>query len=192
MLLDPIRTGDRRAFAAAIVGFTVATLYQYHGPGVGVAAVLYLAIPLAAGWAILRAPPHRLGISLGDWRFGLPVSLAACVAVVPILWLSSRNLRGLYPYVPPHLFLVYYFSLEFLWRGYFQIGLGDRIGALDALMIQVGAACLVHWGKPEMETLASLVSGTLFGLLAWRTRSILWPTLIHWWIGVFNQYLCAA
>ena len=206
-MFDPVRRGDRHVLMAALVGFACAAAHRYQGQPpafdvrwLGASLLFYFAIPLATAWLLLGTRARNLGLTLGEWRFGLQSFLAAAAVTTPVIWLASRNpnVQAQYPQVHTDHFwpwatfmLIDYFALEFLWRGYFQIGLGDRIGPLNALMIQVGAACLVHWNKPEAETLASIVTGTYFGLLSWRTRSMVWPMLIHAWMGILIEYLCS-
>ena len=38
---------------------------------------------------------------------------------------------------------------------------------------------LAHLGKPAVETLTTVFGGYAFGWIAWRTRSFLYPVLIH-------------
>jgi membrane protease YdiL (CAAX protease family) len=40
----------------------------------------------------------------------------------------------------------------------------------------------IHLGKPEIETLSTLIGGLLYGWLDWRTGSVLWSGLAHTWI----------
>ncbi|MCJ7711549.1 MAG: CPBP family glutamic-type intramembrane protease, partial [Chloroflexi bacterium] len=40
----------------------------------------------------------------------------------------------------------------------------------------------IHLGKPEIETLSTLVGGLLYGWLDWRTGSVVWSGLAHTWI----------
>jgi len=44
---------------------------------------------------------------------------------------------------------------------------------------------MAHIGKPEIETLSTIFGGFAFGWVAWRTRSFLYPFLIHWFISTF-------
>ena len=44
----------------------------------------------------------------------------------------------------------------------------------------------MHLGKPEIETLSTIFGGAAFGLIAWRTRSFVYPWLIHWFIVTFT------
>jgi membrane protease YdiL (CAAX protease family) len=39
---------------------------------------------------------------------------------------------------------------------------------------------LMHLTKPEIETLSTIFGGFIFGWIAYRTKSFLYPFLIHW------------
>jgi membrane protease YdiL (CAAX protease family) len=40
----------------------------------------------------------------------------------------------------------------------------------------------IHLGKPEVETLSTLLGGAAYGWLDWRTGSVLYSGLAHTWI----------
>ena len=44
---------------------------------------------------------------------------------------------------------------------------------------------IAHLTKPEIETLSTIFGGFAFGWVAYRTKSFVWPFLIHWFIGTF-------
>jgi membrane protease YdiL (CAAX protease family) len=46
------------------------------------------------------------------------------------------------------------------------------------------ASCLVHIGKPAAETYSSILGGLMWGVLAFRSRSIVYGLVIHWLLGV--------
>ena len=70
-------------------------------------------------------------------------------------------MRGHYPINPsagksPAMFtihaatyLVFYAGWEFHFRGFLQVGLRDRIGGVNALLVQVLASGLLHIGRPS-------------------------------------------
>ncbi len=44
---------------------------------------------------------------------------------------------------------------------------------------------LIHFGKPELETLSTIITGLYFGYIAYRGNSY-WPVfIIHLFINVF-------
>jgi membrane protease YdiL (CAAX protease family) len=64
-------------------------------------------------------------------------------------------------------------------------GYERKFGA-HALWLQAVPFALVHIGKPEVETLSTIFGGLAFGWVAWRTRSFLYPFLIHWFVASFT------
>ena len=71
---------------------------------------------------------------------------------------------------------------EFFFRGWILFGYARKFGA-EALWLQAVPFALAHIGKPEIETLSTIFGGFAFGWVAWRTRSFLYPFLIHWYIA---------
>jgi membrane protease YdiL (CAAX protease family) len=70
---------------------------------------------------------------------------------------------------------------EFFFRGFLLFGL-MRVMGPTAVLAQAVPFALAHLGKPEAETITTIFGGALFGWLAWRTRSFLYPFLLHWFI----------
>jgi membrane protease YdiL (CAAX protease family) len=54
------------------------------------------------------------------------------------------------------------------------------------LWLQAVPFVIAHIGKPEVETLSTIFGGFAFGWVAWRTRSFVYPFLIHWYIATFT------
>ncbi|MBI4417405.1 MAG: CPBP family intramembrane metalloprotease [Ignavibacteriales bacterium] len=79
---------------------------------------------------------------------------------------------------------LFYVGWETYFRGFMQFGLRSTVGDWNSILIQVLASCLVHIGKPAAETFSSILGGLLWGILAFRTRSILYGLAIHWLLGV--------
>lgn len=74
-----------------------------------------------------------------------------------------------------------FFSLEFFFRG-FWLKAGKRGMGSHVIYAMVVPYCMIHFGKPFVETLAAVVAGVFLGTLALRTRSIWSGFLIH--VGV--------
>jgi membrane protease YdiL (CAAX protease family) len=70
-------------------------------------------------------------------------------------------------------YLGYYFGWEFLFRGFMQHGLSERCGVPTAVLIQTTASTMLHYGHPAGEVFGAIIAGLVWGLLAYRTRSIL-------------------
>ena len=152
-------------------------------------AVLYLAIPLLITIFIFRQAPKAYGFQFGDWKIGLLLTLGVIVLITPIIWFLGHNNPAMHAYYKPYLntSLVFYTFLdligwEFIFRGWLLFGYGRKFGA-EAIWLQAVPFALAHIGKPEIETLSTIFGGFAFGWIAWRTRSFIYPFLIHWYIA---------
>jgi membrane protease YdiL (CAAX protease family) len=152
--------------------------------------ILYLIIPLVLVLFVFRENPREYGLRLGDWKAGLVITLAGILLMAPIIWvLGSRNLSMFEYYgsrlggLPWTTFLDL-IGWEFFFRGWILFGYARKFGP-EALWLQAVPFALAHIGKPEIETLSTIFGGFAFGWVAWRTRSFLYPFLIHWFIATF-------
>lgn len=143
------------------------------------------------------------GVSWGQWKY----TLRACVVFVPmflfVAWAGSHNeaLRETYPLNPEaagsrgmfalHVgtYLLFYLGWEFHFRGFLQFGLRGSMGPVNALLVQVTASGLLHIGHPAGETFGALAVGVLWGMLAFRTRSLLAGLVQHATLGIALDYL---
>lgn len=74
-----------------------------------------------------------------------------------------------------------FLSLEFFFRGFWLRALHRSMGS-SAIFAMVVPYCMIHFGKPFLETLAAIFAGVFLGTIALRTRSIWSGFLIH--VGV--------
>ncbi|MCX7878728.1 MAG: hypothetical protein N2510_08845, partial [Ignavibacteria bacterium] len=140
---------------------------------------LMLIIPLILIVTVLKGRPADYGFRIGDYRFGLKSSLIFLLAMLPIVWIFSGNesFARTYPqggnYVRENINVLLYYELfvgfymlgwEFFWRGYMLFGLKERFGYY-AVFIQMIPFFILHRGKPDIETFASIFAGLLFGVL---------------------------
>lgn len=154
--------------------------------------ILYLVIPLFFIVVVLRENPKDYGFQLGDWKAGLALTGIVIAIAAPILWLTARGdptMQKYYewllgPNLPSYVFLDL-IGWEFIFRGWLLFGYARAYGP-DALWLQSVPFALAHIGKPEVETLSTIFGGFLFGLVAWRTKSFLYPFLIHYFIFAFT------
>ncbi|MBN2293613.1 MAG: CPBP family intramembrane metalloprotease [Pirellulales bacterium] len=94
---------------------------------------------------------------------------------------------------PLHAFtyLLYYVGWEFFFRGFMQFGLRKRFGDGGAIMCQVLASTLLHIGTPTSEAFGAVLGGIIWGLVAFRTRSLLSGYMQHSLLGlVLDWTLC--
>jgi membrane protease YdiL (CAAX protease family) len=159
--------------------------------------ILYLIIPLIFILFVFCEAPRTYGFSLGDWKAGLIITIAGISLMAPvILFLGNRDTSMIEYYnswqegLPWKTFLDL-IGWEFLFRGWILFGYARKYGP-DALWLQSVPFALVHIGKPEVETLSTIFGGFAFGWVAWRTRSFLYPLLIHWFIATFIIIVAAG
>ena len=148
------------------------------------------------------------GLSLfqpGDWRWGWRWTLLACAVVTLPTWISSGDpqFQAEYPlsmhaFGSPTLlalflfsYVLYYIGWEAFFRGFIGYGLiGLGYAPFLALMVQVALSTIIHIGKPQMELIGAIPGGILMGVLAYRSRSLLWPLLFHIYVGFINTAFC--
>jgi membrane protease YdiL (CAAX protease family) len=154
---------------------------------------------------VFRETLADYGVRLGD-RLRTARSFLICAPIVVLIaYLSAggASLRSEYPI--NHLarvcgwgftlhaltYLLFYLGWEFQFRGFMQHGLEASMGTTSALLVQVLASVLLHLGKPVSEIYAAIVAGLLWGLLAYRTRSLLSGTLQHFLLGIaLDWFIC--
>jgi len=136
----------------------------------------------------------------GNWKAGLAlvIVLFPLIALGLLLPSSQTNeMQSFYPFnklaahsAPQFLVfqwwrgIFFYPAWEFFFRGFILFGLRRYVGDWLAICIQTVPSCLWHIGMPSGEIFASIAGGILFGLMAVRTASIVWPFLLHYLIGI--------
>ncbi len=154
--------------------------------------VLYLVIPLLIILLIFRDRPSEYGFGFGNWREGLLWTVGAIVALAPILYFSARTPAMVSYYARSERSVSHVISIsaldlfgwEFIFRGFILFGLA-RVAGPNAIFLQAVPFALAHMGKPELETMSTIFGGAGFGFVAWRTRSFVYPWLIHCFVSIF-------
>ena len=159
---------------------------------------LLLLIPLLAAWR-LKLPLGKIRFGRGDVRFGVRTTLPLALIIVGLLFFGARDsaLQHTYPwpgdwlasggitiFLWTILYALYYVAFEFFYRGFLMRGLETFWGLNTAIWVQMMASVLIHLGKPWVETVAAVPAGLLFAVLAVRSRSLLYPILLHLIIGL--------
>lgn len=169
------------------------TIYEYSA-----AFLLMFVIPLLIVKVAFRGSLRGFGLRMGDARWGfrlvaiaLPLSLLAAyiASLDPAVREEYPLAKGAIGHVSTFLivevfYLVYYLGWEFLFRGFMLFGLEEKYGALAAILLQMIPSTIVHIGKPASESFAAIVAGLVFGYIAVRTRSILYPLILHAAVGI--------
>ncbi len=151
--------------------------------------VLFGLIPVAIVVLVFRDRPARYGLRLGDWRAGLPLAVVGMAAMTPLLLVLAAipQFRAYYAVSstnPLDLTITHLLDLvptEFLLRGFLMFTLLRAIGPIG-VVVAVLPFAFSHLGKPEVELFSTLIGGTVFGWVNWRTGSIVWSALAHVYI----------
>jgi uncharacterized protein len=166
--------------------------YRPIGPQWLSVFLYYGVFPLLVIMIVLRKNPVDFGLGRGKPRLWGWYVLIFCVIAGLILWASSND-SGLQKYYGMAGFNVLTYTLtqllnlggsEFFYRGFLLFGLKNKFGE-GAILIQMIPFVMTHLGKPEIETISTIITGILFGWVAYRGKSF-WPVLIiHMFINVF-------
>jgi membrane protease YdiL (CAAX protease family) len=160
-------------------------------------AILYFVIPMLVVLLIFRQKPREFGFTFGDWKAGILLTLGGILLIAPVLWLVSRGNLAMQDYYKPQVAglpwntLLDLFGWEFFFRGWLLFGLAHKFGP-EAIWLQAVPFALAHIGKPEVETLSTIFGGFAFGWVAWRTKSFVYPFMIHWFVGSFTIIVAAG
>ena len=153
--------------------------------------ILYLLVPLTIILVIFREKPGYYGLTLGDWKTGLILTLGSIVLIAPILWFVTHSNIGMREYYQDQIIGLPWTTFadllgwEFIFRGWLLFGYAKKFG-VDALWLQAVPFALAHMGKPDIETVSTIFGGFAFGWVAWRTKSFIYPFLIHWFVASFT------
>jgi len=168
----------------------------------GCSLIVLGAVPMLFGRLALGIPVRQLGLGLGDWRFGLKAALLLYLVFLPFLVLVSfgATFQAKYPLFDDasrswvHFLLyegayaVYFIGWEFIFRGFLLFGLKPAIG-FYAVFVQTIPFAILHFGKPQLETIAAVFAGILLGYVALRSRSFWYCWLLHAAVAVTNDVL---
>ena len=186
----------RNGSEAVVISF--ATLFlvlnRYHPTwNEWFSSLLYFALlPVLVIIVLMRRNPLDFGLRFGNPKiWGLYVAIT-CLVGVPVLYAASRIPSFQSYYRIERFDLIRYFLVncaglfasEFLFRGFLLFGLKEKLKE-GSILIQMIPFVLIHFGKPELETLSTIITGLYFGYIAYRGNSG-WPVfIIHLFINVF-------
>jgi membrane protease YdiL (CAAX protease family) len=159
--------------------------------------ILYLIVPLVIIVLFYRENPREYGFGLGDWKAGLIITAIGILLMAPVIYYLGRGDESMKDYYErflnglPWTTFLDLIGWEFLFRGWILFGYARKFGP-EALWLQAVPFAIAHLSKPEVETLSTIFGGFAFGWVAWRTKSFVWPFLIHWFIATFIILVAAG
>lgn len=162
---------------------------------------------LLAPWGFARLVGLRLegaAFAPGDYRFALPLVVGLWLLALGPLYVATADpgFQSVYPWPGAWagaaarnlvlwlaLYALYYLAFEYFYRGFLLRLTAERFGIGAGIWLQALAATMIHLGKPLPELVAALPISLVFGVLAVRGRSLLYPLLLHWLIGATTDVL---
>jgi len=166
-------------------------LYEYIYWFAGDFLTLFI-LPLFLIKYLLKGKFRGYGLQIGDYKTGLKYSFILLVIMIPIVWFASTtgDFIETYPQLNDvknswNIFLIfelgillYMVAWEFIWRGFMLFGLEEKFGYYTVL-IQMIPFLILHNGKPVAETFGAIAAGIALGVLALKTRSVLYCIITH-------------
>jgi membrane protease YdiL (CAAX protease family) len=154
----------------------------------------YVVLPVIVIWC-MRERVRDYNLSVRGFFRHIWIYVVMFVAFLPIVFVASQepSFRETYPFYAmanrsqfdlwawEGLYVIQFIALEFFFRGFLLQSLRRVMGA-NAIFVMMVPYCMIHYGKPMMETFGAIGAGLLLGTLAMRTRSIWGGVLIH--VGV--------
>ncbi len=161
-----------------------------------ISSFIYFGIfPVLTILIFLRKNPLDFGLRLGNYKLWLPYVLIFLAIAIPILYFSSdmSSVQGYYRSGRNFDLLkyalqmgVYMLGWEFLFRGFMLFGLKEKFKE-GSIIIQMIPFVLLHFGKPEIETISTIFTGLLWGYICYRGKSF-WPAFImHIVVNISNK-----
>ncbi|MBT3239618.1 MAG: CPBP family intramembrane metalloprotease [Chloroflexi bacterium] len=186
---------DRDIVVITVVSTLLIMIDSYHnftGYKALDRVIIYMVVPMLIIIFAERRSPKEYGFQWGDWKAGLAITLLAIILIAPVLYFVAKGDPAMEKYysrqlssVTPIFTFIDLIGWEFIFRGWILFGYQRKFGD-HALWLHAVPFALGHLGKPEFETLSTIFGGFLFGLVAWRTKSFIYPFLIHWFVATFT------
>lgn len=174
----------------------------------GASLLLFFLIPVLTIKLVLKEKLVDFGLKIGNYKVGLKATLITFIIMPFIVYNSAQNPEH-HEFYSTHFpldlatqsgwmfilwavsYLPHYIGWEFFFRGFVQFGFKEKMGLFGAIMFQTLLTALMHIGKPEGETWGAVAGGIYMGLLTFRTGSIYYALIFHFYLGLLNTYFCS-
>jgi len=176
-------------------------VYQF-----AITVILFLLVPYWVTTRYLKLNFCALGMSWPSNKEAIIICVVAYPIVIASTYFSSQDplIAAEYPLTKligrswaifllyQSLYFFYFLSYEIFYRGYLSFGLKSEHATSKELavilFIQTLLTTLFHIGKPMPELLAAATFGPVFGMVAFRYRSIWYGMAIHFIMNVFLDF----
>ena len=88
-------------------------------------------------------------------------------------------------------YVAQFFGLEVFFRGFWLNTLRRSMGS-TAIFAMCVPYCMIHYGKPYLETCGAIIAGIALGSLSMRTKSIYSGFLVHVTVAILMDFLALA
>ena len=133
------------------------------------------------------------------------IYLLCLVAVIPAVFMvaSQPEFANYYPFYKrcsrswvdllawEAQYVLQFFGLEIFFRGFWLNGLRRSMGS-SAIFAMTVPYCMIHYGKPYLETCGAIIAGIALGSLSMRTKSIYAGFLVHVTVAILMDFLAIS
>jgi uncharacterized protein len=154
----------------------------------------YCVLPILAIKFLYRERIRDYGVKLAGWTDGWPLYLVFVCVMVPLVVImsSTEHFQRAYPFYRTWTpadgwgklllwelaYAAQFVALEFFFRGFLVHGLKHRFG-IYSLFVMTVPYCMIHFGKPFAECVASIIAGVVLGFMSLKTRSVWLGAALH-------------
>lgn len=89
------------------------------------------------------------------------------------------------------IYLPGFFALEIFFRGWWLVALRKSLGAA-AIFTMTVPYCMIHFGKPYLETMGTVMGAVALGSISMKTKSVYQGTLLHITLALSMDLLALA
>lgn len=173
------------------------TIKKYYMiESVWLSSFLFLGLlPLLIIVIFLRKTPFQFGLRFGNFKVWCLHVVITIIIGLPVLYFASnyQPLREFYtvsqfsPMKHVYETIIYMLGWEFIFRGFLLFGLKNKLKE-TSILVQMIPFVIVHFGKPEVETISTILMGIYLGYIAYRGDSFWSAFIIHVFINIMFYF----
>jgi membrane protease YdiL (CAAX protease family) len=166
----------------------------------------YVVLPMATWKLVFRKDSLLdMGLRMRGFLSHAWIYLLCLAAVVPAVFIVARSpdFGNYYPFYKQSsrswfdlllwesMYFAQFFGLEVFFRGFWLSALRRTMGS-SAIFAMCVPYCMIHYGKPFLESAGATIAGIALGSLAMRTRSIYSGFLVHITVALLMDLLALS